>query len=399
VTLLKYIVILGDGMADYPVESLGGKTPLEVAKKPYMDMIAQKGEIGLVQTVPKDFPPGSDVANLSAMGYDPYKYYTGRSPLEGVSMGVNLGDNDTAFLANLVTLSDEEPYSNKTMIDYSSDEISTREARAIMQDINKQLGNEFLTFYGGISYRHLMVWKGCDTEYKLTPPHDISGKPIAKYLPDSPIILHLMEKSNTILKNHPINLKRVEKGLRPANSIWIWGQGKKPSLSSFQDKYGIKGCVISAVDLVKGIGICAGMKSVEVEGATGNIHTNFEGKANAAISCLEESDFVYVHIEAPDECGHRFETENKVRAIELIDEKVIKPIFDTLTEKKQEFSIMVLPDHPTPLSLGTHVHDPVPYAIYRFGDSGSNLTYTEANGKKGKFIEKGYKLMDYFIKG
>lgn len=395
---MKYIVILGDGMSDYPIASLGDKTPLEAAKKPYMDMIAAKGKAGLVQTVPLDLPPGSDVANLSAMGYDPYKYYTGRSPLEAVSMGISLGDDDVAFRANLITLSDEENYMDKTMVDYSSDEISTEESRALMADINKELGDEYLTFYGGISYRHLMVWKGCDTEYNLTPPHDISGKPIAGHLPDSPIILHLMEKSNGILQNHPINLKRIEKGLRPANSIWIWGQGKKPALSSFEEKYGIKGCVISAVDLVKGIGICANMKSIDVEGATGNIHTNFEGKAKAALDCLKENDFVYVHVEAPDECGHRFETENKVRAIELIDEKVIKPIFDTLTAENQEFSIMVLPDHPTPLSLGTHVHDPVPYAIYRSGDNNSNPSYSEANGKEGKFIEKGYTLMDYFIR-
>lgn len=397
---MKYIVILGDGMADYPVKELGGKTPLEVARKPYMDMIAKKGEIGLVKTIPDDLPPGSDVANLSVIGYDPYKYYTGRSPLEAVSMGVNLENEDTSFRANLVTLSDDDDYNQKSMVDYSSDEISTEESHILMSDINKALGDEFLSFYGGVSYRHLLVWHGCDTLYRLTPPHDISGRRISSYLPDSPIILSLMQQSHEILKNHPINIERVKKGLNPANSIWIWGQGGKPSLTPFKEKFGIRGSVISAVDLVKGIALCAKMRSIDVEGATGNIHTDFDAKARAALHALKDDDFVYVHIEAPDECGHRFEVENKVKSIELIDEKVIKPIFDSLTAENIEFSILVMPDHPTPLSLGTHVHDPVPYALYRSGDNNNNTkTYTENNAKNEKYIEKGYSIMKYLIGG
>ena len=384
-------------MADYPVEALGGKTPLEAAKKPCMDMLASKGVSGLVKTVPDDLAPGSDVANLSVMGYEPYIYYTGRSPLEALSMGINLGDDDTTFRANLVTLSDDDIYAEKTMVDYSADEISSEEAKILITDLNEALKNEFLTFFSGISYRHLLVWKGCDTQYKLTPPHDISGKKITNYLPDSPIVLHLMERSSEMLKKHPVNIKRREKGLNPANSLWIWGQGTKPKLSSFEEKFGLKGSVISAVDLIKGIGIGAGMQSIDVDGATGNIHTNFDGKAQAAIACLRNCDFIYVHIEAPDECGHRFETENKVRAIELIDEKIVRPIFEALTSEYPEFSIMILPDHPTPLLLGTHTHDPVPYVIYRGGDANGNPTYSEANANQGGLIEKGWTLMGKFL--
>lgn len=397
---MKYVVILGDGMADYPTEALGGKTPLDVAKKPYMDMLAGKGELGLVKTVPDDLPPGSDVANLSVMGYNPYKYYTGRSPLEAVSMGIDLGSEDTSFRTNLVTLSDESDYSKKTMVDYSADEITTAEAHELIKAVNKELKSEILNFYGGISYRHLLVWHKCDKQFKLTPPHDISNRVITEYLPDSEIILNLMKRSYDILKDHPINKARVEKGLHPANSIWIWGQGKKPELTSFKDKYGIDGVVISAVDLVKGIGICSQMRSIDVDGATGNIHTNFDAKAQATIDALGSADFAYVHIEAPDECGHRFEVDNKVRSIELIDEKIIKPIFEALSSKNEPFSIMVLPDHATPLSLGTHVNDAVPFAIYKSYDiKVSELNYNETDATEGKYVTNGYTLMDYFIGG
>ncbi|OQB14367.1 MAG: cofactor-independent phosphoglycerate mutase [Firmicutes bacterium ADurb.Bin193] len=396
---MKYIVVLGDGMSDYPVEALNGKTPLEVARKPYMDMISQKGELGLAKTVPDDLPPGSDVANLSVMGYDPHKYYTGRSPLEAVSMGVELSPYDTAFRVNTVTLSDDADYLQKTMLDYSAGEISTKESGIIISDIQKALGSEFLSFYAGVSYRHLLVWKGCEGEWSCTPPHDISGKKIASYLPDNPVILGLMQKSAEILKDHPVNKKRIENGQNPANSIWIWGQGKKPVLPSFSEKYGVTGCVISAVDLVKGLGICAGIRSVAVAGTTGNIHTDFGAKARAALDALKTDDFVYIHIEAPDECGHHFEIENKVRAIELIDEKVIKPVFDTLTAQGVDFSILVMPDHATPLSLGTHVADPVPYALYRSGNNNNNAAYTEANAAKYKLNKSGHTVMDYFIRG
>jgi 2,3-bisphosphoglycerate-independent phosphoglycerate mutase len=386
-------------MSDYPVAALGGKTPLEAARKPYMDAIASKGVSGLVKTVPDDLPPGSDVANLSVMGYDPREFYTGRSPLEAVSMGVALGGDDTAFRANLVTLSDGAAYEERTMLDYSAGDISTAEARVLIADLHAALGNGFLSLYGGVAYRHLLVWHGCDAAYRLTPPHDISGKSVAEYLPDSTIILDLMKKSNEILKNHPINSDRISKNLRAANSLWIWGQGKKPALPSFYEKYGLRGAVISAVDLVKGIGLCAGMSAVDVAGATGNIDTNFGAKARAALDALKTDDFVYVHIEAPDECGHRFETENKVRAIELIDEQVIRPIFDTLTKENTAFSMLVMPDHPTPLSLGTHVHDPVPFALYRSGDGNANASYSEKNAARGMYIEKGHTVMDHLIGG
>ncbi len=396
---MKYVVILGDGMADWPVDKLGGKTPLQTAHKPYMDMLCENGITGLVKTVPGDLPPGSDVANLSVMGYDPYRYYTGRSPLEAVSMGVDVGENDTTFRTNVVTLSDAENYEDKTMVDYSSGEITTKESRELMKYIDEKLGDEIRSFFGGISYRHLLLWHGLDTQFKLTPPHDISGKVIKDYLPDSEILKDLMKKSYDLLKDHPINLDRIKRGLNPANSIWIWGQGKKPLLTSFEEKYNLKGAVISAVDLVKGIGICANMESIDVEGVTGNIDTNFAGKAKAAIEALKTNDFVYVHMEAPDECGHRFETENKVKAIELIDEQVLKPVYEALKTSGEEFSVMIAPDHPTPLKIGTHTNDPVPFVIYRSNEKEkSGLKYTEENAKNGIFVEKGHTLMDMFLK-
>jgi len=401
---MKYAIILGDGMADYPIEQLDNKTPLQYAKTPTMDLLAQKGELGIVKTVPDDLAPGSDVANLAVMGYDPHKYYTGRSPLEAVSMGVELSDTDVTFRCNLVTLSDDEPYEYKTMIDYSSDEISTEEAHILMEDVNKHLRTDRISFYPGISYRHLMVWNNGPHNFSLTPPHDILEKNIADYLPkgtNSNIILELMKRSNEFLKNHPVNLNRIENGLKPANSIWIWGEGKKPSLSGFYDKYGLKGSVISAVDLIKGIGLCAGLRSVNVEGATGNIHTNFIGKAKAAIHELKSGqDFVYVHIEAPDECGHRNEMENKIKSIEFIDQQVVKVIKDELDNIKEDYSIMILPDHPTPLKLRTHTSEPVPFLIYRSNKQQNNSysSYDELTAKQtGLVFNEGYKLMDYFI--
>ncbi len=301
---MKYVVILGDGMADYPVPQLDNKTPLQYAKKPNIDELAKKSLIGLVKTVPDGIPPGSDAANLSVMGYNPKKYYTGRSPLEAVSMGIELSDTDVALRCNLVTLSEHEDYANKTMIDYSSDEISTEEAKILIEAVNQALKTETINFYPGISYRHCMVWDNGKTGLGCTPPHDILEKKITDFLPkeSSGLLLDLMIKSYDILSQHPVNIARQQKGLRPANSIWLWGEGKKPMLSSFQEKYSISGSVISAVDLLKGIGICAGLTSIDVEGATGNIHTNFSGKAAAALEALKTDDFVYVHIEAPDEC-------------------------------------------------------------------------------------------------
>ncbi len=402
---MKYVVILTDGMADYPIEQLNNKTPLQYANIPTIDFLAEHGEIGKVKTVPDDMPPGSDTANLSVMGYDPHKYYTGRSPLEAVSMGVELSETDITFRCNLVTLSDEENFSEKTMIDYSSDEISSEEAKEIIESVNKYLQTDFIKFYPGIFYRHLMLWDNGPYPFTLTPPHDITGKGIGDYLPkgdQSNIILEMMQKSYEILKDHPVNKKRIARGLNPANSIWIWGEGKKPILSNFFDKYQLNGSVISAVDLIKGIGLAAGLKSIDVEGTTGNIDTNFIGKAEAAIKELKSGqDFVYVHIEAPDECGHRYEIENKVKAIEIIDQQIVKVIKTALDEMDEEYKIMILPDHPTPLSLRTHTNEPVPFLVYDSNNLQENplQAYDEFSAEKtGIFVAEGYKLMDYFLK-
>jgi 2,3-bisphosphoglycerate-independent phosphoglycerate mutase len=403
---MKYLVILGDGMADYPVPELNGKTPLQCSRKPNMDKAAQLGEVGLVKTVPAGLPPGSDVANLSVMGYDPQVYYSGRSPLEAVSMGVDLQNEDVSFRCNLVTLSPEPEYENKTMIDYSSDEITTAESGEIMRDIAAMFNSDTVSFYPGISYRHLMVWNGGPLDTKLTPPHDITDKKIASHLPagdGGDFLQDLMRKSQQVLANHPVNQKRIAKGLRPATSIWLWGQGKKPNLSSFQAKYNLQGTVISAVDLAKGLGICAGLKVIEVLGATGNVHTNFAGKAQAALKAFQDGqDFVYLHIEAPDEAGHRGEIDNKILSIEKIDSEVLGPIWAELPKISSEYAILILPDHPTPLTLKTHVSDPVPFIIYRSNKKvGSGMeTYDETTARQsGLMIEKGYTLMDRFIVG
>lgn len=401
---MKYVVVLYDGMADYPVPALGGKTPMMVAKKPNFDRMAKHGTVGLVRTVAPGLTPGSDVANLSVMGYDPCLYYTGRSPLEAVSMGINLSDTDVALRCNLVTLSDEEDYSEKTMVDYCAGDISSEEAAEIIKTVEEKLGNDIFAFYSGVSYRHCLVWHGGKTEIgKLTPPHDISGRKIGGYLnknPDAAGLLELMEKSCEILKDHPVNLKRISEGKRPANAIWLWGQGSRPSLPSFEKLYGVKGSVISAVDLLKGIGICAGMNTPDVEGATGYIDTNFEGKAQKAVEELENgSDFVYIHIEAPDECGHRNEPENKVKAIELIDSRVLPIVLEAL-EKYDDYKVMILPDHPTPIVTGTHASDPVPFVIYHKKDekdSGVDSINEETASKTGIFIEEGPSLMSRFL--
>lgn len=400
---MKYVVILGDGMADYPVPQLGNRTPLQCAKKPNIDYLAQYGEIGMVKTIPEGIPPGSDAANLSVMGYDPKKYYTGRSPLEAVSMGVNLAATDLAFRCNLVTLSEAEEYENKTMIDYSSDEISSSEAALLIEEVNRHFRSEDIEFHPGISYRHCMVWHNGPAGFKLTPPHDILEKTITSYLPSGQNgrrLLDMMKESYDFLKNHPVNKARVAKGLRPANSIWLWGEGKRPAIPGFREKYTINGSVVSAVDLIKGIGICAGLESIDVEGATGNIHTNFAGKARAALMELEKgADFVYVHVEAPDECGHRYEIENKVKSIELLDSQVVGTILEGL-KQYDDYSILVLPDHPTPLALRTHTPEPVPYVLYRKSSQKPSGVkgYDEFQAKTtGIFIDEGYKLMDRFI--
>ncbi len=391
-------------MADEPVKQLGDKTPLQVADKENIDSLARIGEVGLVKTIPDGLAPGSDTANLSVLGYDPQKYYTGRSPLEALSIGADMESNDVSFRCNLVTLSEDGSYEDKTIIDHSSDEITTEEADELIKYLEKYLGNDTIKFYTGTSYRHAIIWHKGSTDVNLTPPHDILEKNIKKYLPkgtNSDKIKQMMVLSNELLKNHPINIRRKEKGLRPANSIWIWGEGTKPTLKSFSDKYNKKGAMISAVDLLKGIAIAAEMENIEVEGVTGNINTNFEGKAKAAIDALKSGqDFVYVHMEAPDECGHRGEIDNKVKSIELIDSKVVKYIKEELDKLEEDYKIMILPDHPTPLAIRTHTNKAVPYLIY---DSSrkieSNVKYDEESCKTtGNVFMKGHELMDYFLK-
>lgn len=402
---MKYVVILGDGMADYPVDAFDGKTILEVAQKPTIDYMAQHGEMGMVKTVQDGMKPGSDVANLSVMGYDTKKCYSGRSPLEAASIGVPLKDNDVTFRCNLVTLSDEENYEDKTMLDYSAGEITTEEASELIKAVAKELNTDMIKFYPGISYRHLTVWEGGSTNVELTPPHDISDKKITEHLPKgdgADTLLEMMKKSEKILREHPVNKKRVEEGKNPATSIWVWGEGTKPQLDNFEEKFGLKGSVISAVDLIKGIAKCAGMNSIDVEGATGNCETNWDGKAQAALDAiLGDSDFVYVHMEAPDEMGHQGAPEKKKFAVETIDKKVVKFLKDELEKRGIDYRMMILPDHPTPIKLKTHVSDPVPYIIYdstNETDKNSELTYTEENGKKtGIYIEEGYTLMNRFL--
>lgn len=401
---MKYIVVLGDGMADYKVPQLGDRTPLQCAKKPNIDYLAANGEVGMVKTIPDGIHPGSDAANLSVLGYDPKVYYTGRSPLEAVSMGVELSASDLAFRCNLVTLDIKDDYESAVMVDYSSDEITTAEAAELIKAINSELSDDEFRFFPGISYRHCMVWSKGFGARELTPPHDILEKRIDRYLPkgdNGNVMLEMQKKSYNILKDHPINRARIARGLRPANSIWLWGEGKKPALPNFNDKYGVKGSVVSAVDLIKGIGICAGLDSIDVEGATGNIDTNFVGKAQAALNELKNGkDFVYVHMEAPDECGHRFEIENKVKAIELIDSQVVGTLLKGLADFDEDYSILVLPDHPTPLSLRTHTAEPVPYLIYRKGfEAPSGVTgYDEFQALRSNiFIDKGHTLMDRFL--
>lgn len=362
---MKYILVLCDGMADFKIDALGGKTPLEAAKKPNIDFMAKTAMQGFVKTVPDGMKPGSDVANLSALGYDAKACYTGRSPLEALSLGIDLQPTDVALRCNLVTLSDDEPYEAKTMIDYSSGEITTAESELLMKSVAQSLNDNTFEFYPGVSYRHCLVCHNGRTDSDLTPPHDITGKKIADYLPkgyNADVYLSLMKKSAEILKSHPVNLERKRQGKRTADSIWLWGQGTKPRLQSFYERYGIKGTMISAVDLLKGIAVGSGMQSIDVEGATGTIDTNFDGKAKAALDALKNNDFCFIHLEAPDECGHQKDAKGKTRSIELIDEKIIGAIIKGM--KDSEFKMLVMPDHFTPIATGTHDATPVPFLMY-----------------------------------
>ncbi len=396
---MKYVVILGDGMADYRQPSLNGKTPLMLAKKTNIDALAPLSEVGLCTTVPCGMKPGSDVANLSVLGYNPHDCYTGRSPLEAASIGIELKDTDVTARANLVTVSDESVYADKTMIDYSAGEISTEEANELIEYLAKEINNDKYTLYAGISYRHCLVIDNGKVAGDFTPPHDITGKPVKGHLPtseDGKKLLAIMEKSYQLLKDHPVNKKRVQEGKRPANSLWFWGEGTKPALENFEKKFNLKGAIISAVDLLKGIGKLAGMRVIEVEGATGNYDTNFSGKAAACLDALKELDFVYLHMEAPDECGHHGDAEHKIYSIEQIDEKVVGPIVKGLKEMGEDFAILICPDHPTPISIMTHCADPVPYLIYNSKkDYPSSATcYDEEQAENtGIKIEKGHELI------
>ncbi len=396
---MKNIVILMDGMADYPIEALGNKTPMEVAVKPNIDALAKKSEVFLVKTVPESLKPGSDVANLAVMGYNPEEVYTGRSPLEAASIGVELSDTETTFRANLVTLGGEGEYEDLYMKDYSSEEITTEEAAELIECIKENIQIPNISFYAGTSYRHLMVWDNAPESFKLTPPHDISGKAVAEYLPSDPVILNIMKQSREILKNHPVNIARKERGLNTADSLWIWGEGKRPALAPFKEMYNVNGAVISAVDLIKGIGQIAKMKVIEVDGATGNINSNFDGKAKAALeTILGDCDYLYLHMEAPDECGHRGETDNKIKSIELIDQKVVGYLTEGLKKAGIDFRMMIMPDHPTPIATRTHARDAVPCLIYDSTDEKQGPDCFCEKSAEGRIFEPGYKIASYFIK-
>lgn len=394
---MKYVIVLGDGMADEPIEALQGKTPLEYAKTDMMDSLAKHSEIGLVRTVPKGMKPGSDTANLAVLGYDPKKYYTGRSPLEALSIGVDMEESDVAIRCNIITLSEEENYEDRTIIDHSAGEISTEESTQLLEAVKSVFEEDDYKFYPGTSFRHLLLWKHGKV-VDLAAPHDHLTEKAGPYLPEDAKLREMVLKSYDILKNHPVNLKRKSQGKRPGNSIWFWGPGTRPVVDSFEAKTGRKGAMISAVDLLKGIAVGAQMKNIHVEGADGSLHTNYEGKAAAAVKTLVEdgNDFAYVHVEAPDEMGHQGNLHDKIEAIEYLDARVIRPIYKGLKASGEDFRMLVLPDHPTPLRLRTHVGDPVPYLLY---DSTNELEkewcYNENEaGNSGIYIEDGYTLID-----
>lgn len=398
---MKYVVMLCDGMADEPIEALGGKTPLEYAKTDNMDKLSKKAEIGMAHTIPEGMNPGSDTANLAVLGYDPKKYYSGRSPLEALSIGVPMADSDIAIRCNIVTLEEaDKAYEDLEIIDHSSSEISTEDAAVLLKAVADELANERFQFYVGTSYRHCLIDK-TGSVVELTPPHDILTKRIGEYLPKEPSLRAMMEKSYEILKNHPINIERKKQGLNPANSCWFWGAGTKPMLDSFKEKTGLNGAMISAVDLLKGIAVGADMKVVAVEGADGGLNTNYEGKCQAAFDNLKDPDcdFVYIHVEAPDEMGHQGSYERKVKAIENIDARIIGPLCDKLEEAGIDFKMLVLPDHPTPVRLRTHTSNPIPYLLYdSTKDMGMGLVYSEKDGEKsGIYIENGYMLINRMI--
>ena len=398
---MKYVVMLCDGMADEPIEQLAGMTPLEAAKTPNMDRLMKKSELGMVQTVPTGMAPGSDTANLSVMGYDPKIYYSGRSPLEALSIGVDMKADDVSFRCNVVTLSEEEEeYEKKHILDHSADEIATEDAAILIQALKEGLEREGYTFYTGVSYRHLLI-QNHGNVVELTPPHDILTKEIGAYLPEDEVLREMMKKSYEILSVHPLNVERKKKGLKPANSAWFWGAGTRPALSSFAEEHHKKGVMISAVDLLKGIAVGAQMDNISVEGANGGLHTNYAGKAQAAIEALtkDEYDFVYIHVEAPDEMGHQGLVDAKIEAIEKIDEYIIGPVADALAEFGMDLRMLILPDHPTPICVRTHTGDPVPYMLYDSRtEEADNGIYSEKTAKlTGRFIGQGHELIKHLL--
>lgn len=397
---MKYFILIPDGAADYKIPELGMRTPFEAARKPVIDSVAKDSLVGMVSNVPRGMVPESDTANLAIMSYDPAVYSRGRSPLEAVSMGLTMNDGDVAFRCNVVTLTEDGDYEDKIILDHSADEITTPEAAELIRAVEASFARENRHFYPGVSYRHCMIWNNPPAYGDFMRPHDILGKRIGDFLPGEPY-RSLMCDSFAVLDRHPVNEARRVRGLRPANSIWLWSPGSKPSLPSFGEKWGVSAAVISAVDLIKGIGICAGMKVINVEGATGNIKTNFSGKAQAAVDAFKEGvQLVYVHVEAPDECGHRAETENKVKSIELIDAKITGPVKEYLDSCGEEYKIMYLPDHPTPVSMRTHSIDPVPFLIYssRKKRKGVDVFSEETAAAANNYVPRGSELMGMLIK-
>ncbi len=402
---MKYLILVTDGAGDEPIDVLGGKTPLEAANLKNINSMAARGTVGMVSTIPEGMAPGSDAANLSVMGYDPKVFHTGRSPLEAVSMGIEMSATDVAFRCNLVTLRGEGEYSDLTIVDHSSGDITTEEAAQLIEAVNEAFATEGIKFYTGFSYRHAMIVRDGSTDYELIPPHDVLGQRAGEHLPKgegSEFIKEMMIKSYKLLSEHPVNRKRVEKGLNPANSIWIWGQGRKPNLTPIYDKYQVKGATVSAVDLIKGIGLCAGLKAIEVEGATGTIHTNYEGKVAATIQSFEEgSDFVFLHLEGPDECSHQGDLAGKMKSLELIDEKIVGPMMEYLNHSGENYRFLVVPDHQTPIRIRTHLGEPVPFVLYESADPKEEDTtrvFGETSGSGGLQFQNGYELTDYFFR-
>ncbi len=398
---MKYLVVLGDGMADEPIDRLGGKTPLEYAETPNLDRLSRLSEIGMVHTIPEGMKPGSDTANLSVIGYDPAVYYSGRSPLEALSIGVPMAEDDIALRCNIVTISEDDvPFEQQRIIDHSSSEISTEDCAVLLRAVSQQLADETYQFYVGTSYRHCLIWKG-GSVVELTQPHDVLGQVIGQYLPEDSVLREMMRKSYDILVDHPINIERKKQGLNPANCCWFWGAGTKPRLSSFEEKTGKRGMMVSAVDLLKGIAVGAGMGVALVEGANGGLNTNYAGKVDAAVKALTEDgyDFAYIHVEAPDEMGHQGSVEKKVQAIHCLDTKVIGPAVERLEASGEDFRLLVLPDHPTPIRLRTHTSDSVPYLLYdSTAPQAHDWSYSEAQGRKsGNFVAEGHRLIDRFL--